>query len=165
MLVCCGAVDRCFPLRVLESSCQERRGDAQTHGAKRVIAFGTIERLPEPSTQGFRKRASSSVVAGESWSTMQVASRNATRRMHAGRIGEPSADHHNCIRQLHSTLQSWIDRFAFESENAENALMHPPQRLAFDESHQRFEPQGELTDGERAFSTKPSLAQTVDVLG
>lgn len=44
--------------------------------------------------------------------------------------------------------EPWIDRFAFEREDAEDAFVHASQRLSTNESFERLDAQRELTRGE-----------------
>ena len=56
-----------------------------------------------------------------------------------------------------------IDRLALQSEHAEDAFVHPPQRFAFDEAMQRFQAERELAQGERPASR--SILGSADVRG
>src|SRR5260370_30355839 len=62
------------------------------------------------------------------------------------------------------TLQSGVDRLAFEREHGEDAFMHPAQRFMGDEPLQTFSAQRELAEGEVALAPKTPLAKPVDVL-
>ena len=54
---------------------------------------------------------------------------------------------------------------ALERQHAEDALVHAPQWLPLDESLEAFDPQCELTQGQRSFTRQTPLAQSLEVLG
>src|SRR5882724_2218316 len=57
---------------------------------------------------------------------------------------------HQKIRPTGQVIsESRIDRFAFQRQNAEDALMYPPQRFALNESLQAFQPQSKLSQSQR----------------
>src|SRR5579859_3661343 len=60
-------------------------------------------------------------------------------------------------------LQTWIDRLAFEGEDAEGALMHAPQRLAAHETLQRLHAQRELAQRQASFAAKTARTQPLQV--
>ena len=43
-------------------------------------------------------------------------------------------------------LQSWINRFAFEGDDAEDAFVDAAERFAIDEASQRFKPEREFAE-------------------
>ena len=57
-----------------------------------------------------------------------------------------------------------FDRLAFQGENAENALVNPPERFSLHESFEAFDPQRELPKGQRALTGQLPFAQSLEML-
>src|SRR6266404_10837 len=60
--------------------------------------------------------------------------------------------------------QPRVHRLAFQSEDAENALVHTAERLPAHESLQTFNAQSELAHGQRAFRAQPTAAKPREIL-
>src|SRR5579863_5287561 len=61
--------------------------------------------------------------------------------------------------------QTWIDRLAFQGQNAERAFVHAAQRLAADKPLQCFNPERKFSKRQGSLSPQAALAQTLEVLG
>src|SRR5215467_9992354 len=55
--------------------------------------------------------------------------------------------------------QPRVDRLGLQRENRENALVHPPQRLAAGDPVEGFQAEGVLAQGQRALVCQSALAQ------
>jgi hypothetical protein len=67
------------------------------------------------------------------------------------------------LRRLES-LQARVDWFAFQSEDTEDAFMHPEERLAGHEPLEGLDTERELTEGEGAFVAQPADSQPAQVM-
>src|SRR5687768_10152825 len=61
-------------------------------------------------------------------------------------------------------LQPWVNRLALQRQHAEDALVHPPQRFAPDESGQGLDAQGELAERQRPLRAQVSAPQPGEML-
>lgn len=68
------------------------------------------------------------------------------------------------VRRPIRDLKTWIDRFAFQGQDREDAFVDAAQRFSGHKPFQRLVPEGELAEGEVAFSTQPALAQADEIL-
>src|SRR5215469_12040426 len=55
--------------------------------------------------------------------------------------------------------QPWVDRLGLQRENREDALVHPPQRLAAGDPVEGFQAESVLTQRQRALVCQSALAQ------
>ena len=62
-------------------------------------------------------------------------------------------------------LQSRIDRFAFQGQDAEDAFVDAAQGFVADEAVEGFEAERELAQCQRAFGAEAALAESLQVLG
>ena len=69
------------------------------------------------------------------------------------------------LRREKWQLESWVDRFAFEGQDAEDAFVSEPQRLLANKSLQRLDSQREFPASERALSSNVTSAQPFEVVG
>src|SRR4051794_7231624 len=58
----------------------------------------------------------------------------------------------NLLTTTTALLQPRIDGLALQGENAEYALVNPPERFSLDEALEPFDPQRELTQRQRSFT-------------
>src|SRR4030095_10783968 len=56
-------------------------------------------------------------------------------------------------------LQPRIDGLAFKVEDAEHALVNAPERFSLNEPLQTFDPQRELSEGQRSLAGEPAFAE------
>jgi hypothetical protein len=70
------------------------------------------------------------------------------------------------ITRAHQTanLKPRIDRFALQRQNAEDALVHSPQRFSPHESLQGFDSQREFSDRQRPLTAEASVSQSRQML-
>ena len=62
-------------------------------------------------------------------------------------------------------LQPWIDRLAFQGEDAKHALVNSSERFSPDKPFEPFDPQRELAQSQRPLPGKPTFTEAPKVLG
>src|SRR5690606_10152897 len=60
-------------------------------------------------------------------------------------------------------LKPWVDRLAFQREDAEHTLVYSTQRFAANETLQGFDTERELTQGKRTLGSEATIAESCEV--
>src|SRR5262249_41738160 len=140
------------------------------HGpAGRLGSVAGTLRVPSADAE---KPVQSKSIAVRSNACDPAATRPATRLSHRGRASKAvrsQAEPGNETPQVHHAecddkLQPRIDRLAFERQDAEDAFVDAPQRLAADEPLERLDPQGEFAERERSLLGQSAIAEPREVL-